>query len=75
MNNKSTYRLLVHSQEKSRDILETALYALCILSATVAMWQFARQPLPLAVIKPTASQLVEQQRNTTELALADEAGS
>ena len=44
MKNKSTYRLLVQSEEKSRDILETALYALFALSALLAIWQFAEQP-------------------------------
>ena len=47
MNNQSTYALLVRSQEKSRDMLETAVYAMCILSAVFAIWQFAQQPNPL----------------------------
>ena len=49
MKRKSTYRLLVQSEEKGRDILETALYALFALSAAAAIWQFADQPaiLPL----------------------------
>src|SRR5713101_6067137 len=32
MNNRSIYALLVRSEEKSRDMLETAVYAMCILS-------------------------------------------
>jgi hypothetical protein len=34
MNNEheSTYTLLVRSEEKSRDVLETAVYLMCILS-------------------------------------------
>ena len=44
MKKKSTYRLLVQSEEKSRDILETALYALFALSALLAIWQFADEP-------------------------------
>jgi len=47
MNNRSIYALLVRSQEKSRDILETAFCAMCILSAVFAIWQFAQQPNPL----------------------------
>ena len=49
MKKKSTYRLLVQSEEKSRDILETAFYALFAISAAAAIWQFADQPaiLPL----------------------------
>jgi len=41
---KTTYRLLVQSKEKNRNILETALYALFALSALVAIWQFAEEP-------------------------------
>jgi len=43
MKKRSTYRLLVQSEEKSRNILETGLYALCALSAVVSIWQFAQQ--------------------------------
>ena len=44
MKKKSTYRLLVQSEEKNRNILETALYALFALSALAAIWQFAEEP-------------------------------
>ena len=47
MKKRSTYRLLVQSEEKSRNILETAVYALVALSAAVAIWQFAQQPTSL----------------------------
>jgi len=49
MKKRSTYRLLVQSEEKSRNILETGLYALFAISAVVSIWQFAQQPssLPL----------------------------
>jgi hypothetical protein len=49
MKKKSTYRLLVQSEEKSRNILEIALYALFAVSVLVCIWQFAEQPnaLPL----------------------------
>jgi len=35
MNNQTTYTLLVRSEERSRDLLETAVYAMCTLSAIV----------------------------------------
>jgi len=41
---RSTYRLLVQSEEKSRNILETALYGLFAISALLTIWQFAEQP-------------------------------
>jgi hypothetical protein len=44
MRKKSTYRLLLQSEEKNRNILETALYALFALSALAAIWQFAEEP-------------------------------
>jgi hypothetical protein len=43
---QSTYRLLVRSEEKGRGIMETAVYAMCIVSAVVAIWQFIGQPAP-----------------------------
>jgi len=45
--NQSIYALLVRSEEKSRDMLETAVYAICVLTAVFAFWQFAQQPNPL----------------------------
>jgi hypothetical protein len=42
-----TYALLVHSRERNRDILENALFIVCILSVVFAMWQFASQPTPV----------------------------
>jgi hypothetical protein len=54
---ESTYALLVHSKERSRDILENALFAVFVLSVLVAIWQFAVQPnaLPLSRVQ-TATQ-------------------
>jgi hypothetical protein len=43
MKNSSTYRLLIQSEEKTRNILETGLYALFALSAAASIWQFAEQ--------------------------------
>ena len=49
MKTRSTYALLVQSEEKSRNIMEIALYVLFGLCSVVAIWQFADQPsaLPL----------------------------
>jgi len=44
MKKRMTYRLLMQSEEKSRNILETALYALFALAALLTIWQFADQP-------------------------------
>jgi hypothetical protein len=44
MNNHTTYELLVHSKEKGRELLEIAVYVMCVLSAIVTIGQFAAQP-------------------------------
>ena len=43
--NKYTYKLLVQSEEKSRNILETVIYGLVALSVVISIWQFAEQPV------------------------------
>jgi hypothetical protein len=50
---ESTYTLLVRSEEKGRDVLETAVYALFGLSAIVSIWQFAQQPNQLPIDRET----------------------
>jgi hypothetical protein len=62
MKNRSTYALLVQSEEKSRNIMETALYALFTLSAVVSIWQFAQQTgsLPLERVGTVNGQHLEQ---------------
>jgi hypothetical protein len=49
MKSQTTYSLLVRSEEKSRDLLEAAVYAMCILSGIVAIWQFVGQSSRLSV--------------------------
>jgi hypothetical protein len=48
MNNEgeSIYGLLVNSEEKGRSGIETAVYAMCILSVVAAIFQFMGQPVP-----------------------------
>jgi len=48
MKNQSIYRLLVRSEEKGRSRMETAVYAMCIVSAVAAIGQFIWQPAPLS---------------------------
>jgi len=57
MNNDTTYALLVQSEEKGRNIMETAVYALLGLSAILSILQFVQQPerMPTTV----ATQLYE----------------
>jgi uncharacterized membrane protein len=47
MNNqfKSTYALLVRSEEKGRGVLEAILYIAFILSALLLIWEFALTPV------------------------------
>jgi len=43
---KSTYALLVRSEEKERGLFETFVYGLLIVSAVVGIWQFAHLRVP-----------------------------
>ena len=51
MKKKSTYRLLVQSEEKNRNIMEIAVYGVVALSCLISIWQFAEQPNPLPLDK------------------------
>jgi multidrug resistance efflux pump len=42
---KSTYSMLVQSEEKQRNVFETLVYGVIVLSAVVAIWQVAHQPV------------------------------
>ena len=42
---ESTYALLMRSEEKSRNLLEMAIYPLLIIGAIIAIRQFALQPM------------------------------
>ena len=50
---ESTYALLIRSEEKSRNVIEMAIYPILILGAVTAIWQFAQQPvnIPAAGLK------------------------
>ena len=43
--NESTYALLIRSEEKSRNVIEMAIYPILILGAVIAICQFAQQPV------------------------------
>ena len=51
---ESIYGLLVRSEEKSRSVLETVLYTIFILSAVIAIWQFALYPVTVPAAGLTA---------------------
>jgi len=53
----STYTLLIQSEEKGRTIMEMAVYAMCVLSVLVTIWQFIWQAAP-----PSYDQLVSPTR-------------
>ena len=58
---KSTYAMLVQSEEKERGLCETFIYGLLVLSAVVGIWQFAhlRVPTPFANTDPNATTQVQ----------------
>jgi hypothetical protein len=41
--NRSTYAMLVRSEDKGRSIFEVVVYALVALSVVLSIWQFAEQ--------------------------------
>jgi hypothetical protein len=45
-NDQTLYGILAGSEEKGRGALETAVYAMCILSVLAAIFQFIGQPTP-----------------------------
>jgi hypothetical protein len=51
MKKRSTYRLLVQSEERNKNVMEIAVYALVALSCLISIWQFAEQPNPLPLDK------------------------
>jgi hypothetical protein len=59
---KSTYALLVRSEEKERGLFETIVYSLLIVSAVIGIWQFAhlRVPSPFANSATAATQIVSR---------------
>jgi hypothetical protein len=61
MKKRSTYRLLVQSEEKNRNIMEIAVYGLVALSCLISIWQFAEQPnaLPLDKIGTASTRPAE----------------
>jgi hypothetical protein len=55
-NDQTLYGILAGSEEKGRDVMETAVYGTCILSVVAAIFQFVGQPTPdpFAGFDPTA---------------------
>jgi hypothetical protein len=53
---QSPYAMLVSSEEKERNLSETAVYMLLILSSVFSIWHVAQQPvnLPVSGINHTA---------------------
>jgi len=61
MKKRSTYRLLIQSEETNKNMMEIAVYALVALSCLISIWQFAEQPnaLPLDNIGTVGEQQVQ----------------
>ena len=55
---RSTYALLVRSEDKERGLFETIVYGLLILSAVVGIWQFAHLRVPEPFANTAATQIV-----------------
>lgn len=44
-NRRSTYQLLIDSEEKQRGAFESVAYLALIMALSAAMWQFSHQPV------------------------------
>jgi uncharacterized membrane protein YhaH (DUF805 family) len=60
---ESTYALLVRSEEKGREVLETVLYFAFILSAVLLIWQFAQSPVSGPPVRSQQSAASHSARN------------
>ena len=47
---ESTYALLIHSEEKGRNLVEMVIYPLLILGPLIAIWQFTQQPVNIPIV-------------------------
>jgi hypothetical protein len=56
---KSTYALLLQSEEKERGVVETFIYGLLILSAVIGIWQFAHLKVASPFAGTEASAVIE----------------
>ena len=63
MKNKYTYKLLVQSEDRNKNIMEIVLYGLVALSTLMSIWQFAEQPsaVPLQQVGRTIQQPIAGQ--------------
>jgi len=59
---KSTYALLVRSEENNRSLFETFVYGMLVLSAVIGIWQFAhmRVASPFADTRTLATEVVSR---------------
>ena len=64
---QTTYALLLRSEEKGREVLETVLYVAFILSAVLLIWQFAQTAVSIQADRPEQSAVSQSAR--TQVAL------
>lgn len=66
---ESTYALLVRSEDKRRNALEIALYLICVMTALVAILQFAHTPVNVTApgIQQTFAANQSQPRTATKV--------
>lgn len=59
---KSTYALLVRSEENDRGLFETFVYGMLVLSAVIGIWQFAhlRVASPFTQTRSLATEVVSR---------------
>jgi hypothetical protein len=61
---RSTYSLLISSEEKERSLSETFVYLLLIGTTAFTMWSFAQQPFRVPVVSVSDNSTVVAQAHT-----------
>ncbi len=55
---KSTYQMLVESEEKERTVIEDIVYLLLVIATTTTIWQFSQQPVTFVDLGASHAQKV-----------------
>ena len=56
---KSTYALLVQSEEKEHGLFETFIYGMLIVSAVIGIWQFAHLKVASPFVSTEGAAVIE----------------
>jgi len=58
VHHKTTYQMLIESEEKERGVVEDIVYLLLVIATATTIWQFSHQPVTFADIGVAHAQKV-----------------